>query len=89
MLGLTLEEAQKQLTQVNKALNDLIMGKRITFLKVGSASFAREYHFSEITFENLTLVKNELLTEIQRLSQETPVFNTNASFPLLYRKGGL
>lgn len=80
---LPLEEAQLQLIQVQRAISDLIGGKRYTVLKVGSASFQREYHYSETTLADLLAYRDELNATIAALSPTTPaIFAKNTSFNL-------
>jgi hypothetical protein len=80
-VNLPLEEAQAQLLQVQRAIADLVAGKRHTVLKVGSASFAREYHYSETTLSDLMNYRDELQAIIAALSPTTPaIFAKNTSF---------
>lgn len=79
----TLAEVQADLTTVNSALQELISGNRLTQLRLGSGDFARFYQYQEITFENLTLLKNELLQELAVLSDESPLkFRKMCNIPL-------
>jgi hypothetical protein len=79
----TLAEVQADLTTVNSALQELISGNRLTQLRIGSGDFARFYQYQEITFENLTLVKNELLQELAILNSEPAItFRKMCNIPL-------
>ena len=90
MNGITLDEAQRQLTQVNVAIESLILGKSLVELRVGSGNFQRLYRYGEITLEQLKTLRRELLDVINTLVPNiTPVFRSGACIPLVVRKGDL
>jgi hypothetical protein len=84
-MAMTLAEAQLQLTQINTAIENLLQGKRITQLRVGSGTFQRLYQYQEISYEALEAKRQELLGYIDSLSETTPTFKTG-SVPLYVRK---
>lgn len=84
---MTLEEAQLQLTQINTAIENLLQGKRITQLRVGSGTFQRLYTYQEISYEALIQERDKLLTYINSLSTDpTPKFMQYTSIPLYLKK---
>lgn len=87
MATMTLEEAESQLSTVNIAISQLIAGKRIQQLKIGSGEFARLLTYEQVTLNDLTTLQSELRSIIAALSPAvTPVFRTNACIPLETRK---
>lgn len=87
MANMSLAEAQSQLTQVNIAIQDLLLGKAISELKVGSGEFSRWYKFQDVTLDNLTAYRTELRALINALTPlATPVFRTNACIAIITRK---
>jgi hypothetical protein len=87
MATLTLTEAQIQLSTVNAAIQDIISGKRVTELRVGSGEFQRMYRYEEVSLESLIDLRNELRNTINTLTPEVkPVFRTNATIPLVIHK---
>lgn len=83
---LSLAEIDLQLATINAAISDLIAGKRVTRLEIGSGNFKRTYAFQEITLESLQAIRADLLEQRAQYSQETPVFRQYASIPLVVRK---
>lgn len=63
----TIEDVSKELATVNAAIQDLIAGKRLVQLRVGSGDFARLYVNQEVSLENLKELRNELLQELAQL----------------------
>ena len=53
-LSISLVDAQTQLAIIQAALQDIISGKRINSLKVGSAQFTREYRYQEIDIATIS-----------------------------------
>lgn len=86
-MEITLEEAQAQLLTVQAAIEQLVMGKRITQLKVGSGTFQRLYVYQEINLETLTTLRDELLRKINSLEGKLPTFATNMHIPMVVGKG--
>ena len=87
-LTITLAEAQAQLATVQAAINQLLIGKTVTELKVGSGPFQRVYKYQECSMDNLLQLKDELLSIIAALSPATlATFGTNRSFQHIIRKG--
>ena len=79
----TTSEVQDDLSTVSAALQDLIAGKRITHLRVGSGDFTRNYQFQEITYENLRALKGELLQELAAINSTPQLqFRTMSNIPL-------
>ena len=88
MTDMTLQEAELQLTQVNIAIQDLIMGKAISELKLGSGEFSRLYKFQDVTLESLTAYRTELRNLINALTPTVvPIFRSNSCIPFVVRKG--
>ncbi len=89
MATMTLAEAEAQLVTVNAAISQLISGKTVTELHVGSGAFQRFYKYQEISLESLIALRNELLATIAVLSPTppAPVFAVNMSFQNIIRKG--
>lgn len=88
-MPLPLEEAQAQLTTVNAAIQQLIDGKRISELRVGSGQFARQYKYQEITMDSLRQLRAELLEVINiyaKQSGQLPVFARNMQIPMVVGK---
>jgi hypothetical protein len=79
----TLTQVQADLTTVTAALQDLIAGKRITQLRVGSGEFQRHYNYQEITYDVLKSEQADLTQELAAL-QATPQmqFRTMSNLPL-------
>lgn len=86
MARITLEEAEAQLATVQAALQDFVAGKRLTRLEVGSGNFRRIYQYSEISYENLIAMRNELQEIVDMLTPVEPSFRTNCSIPLIVKK---
>ena len=87
-IGISIEEAQRQLTQVNIAIESLIQGKSLTQLQVGSGTFKRHFIYSEVTLTELKTYRRELLDTINSLTPNiTPIFRQNACIPLIVTKG--
>ena len=87
--GMPLTEATTQLATVNAAIQDLVAGKRITELRVGSGSFAQMYKYQEITMDNLRQIRSELLEVINIYNQQSgalPVFAKNMQIPMVVQK---
>lgn len=89
-LSISLVDAQTQLAIIQAALQDIISGKRINSLKVGSAQFTREYRYQEIDIATLRQLQTDYLTDIawwnSQMSGSLPVFANNKTIPLLIRK---
>jgi len=86
MAQMTLAEAEAQLLTVNTAISDIIAGKRVTQLRIGSGNFQREMKFSEITIEALKELRSELMEIINSYNNVAPVFRTNVTIPLTVGK---
>jgi hypothetical protein len=88
MTALTLQEASDQLTQVQIAISDLISGKRLSELSIGSGATERKYKYSEITIDNLVVLRNELRSIINALQPDVkPIFRSYANIPIIVEKG--
>jgi hypothetical protein len=88
MANMTITEAEAQLLTVNAAIQQLIDGKRLTQLEIGSGSFKRVYKNQEINLSDLLTLRNELRNIISALQPTVqPIFRTNCSIPLLVDKG--
>lgn len=83
---LPLEEAQAQLTTVQVAISDLIAGKRLTSLRIGSGNFQREYKYQEISIDALYALRDELMQIIASYTQTLPTFRQHATIPLVVNK---
>jgi hypothetical protein len=83
---LPLEEAKTQLITVNAAIQNLIEGKRISELKVGSGGFQRLLRYQEITIDSLREIQKELLVLIDSYEPTKPKFRTNAHIPMIVTK---
>ena len=79
----TILDVQTELTTVSAAIQDMIAGKRITELRVGSGDFARLYRYQEITLNNLQAIRDELIQELADLNGEGILQFRNMSSVLL------
>jgi len=84
----TVTEVQAELDTVNAALQELISGKRLTQLRIGSGEFARLYQYQEITFDTIKAEQQDLLMELATLenAQNAITFRNNAYIPLTVNK---
>jgi hypothetical protein len=84
----TIVEVQAELATVNAALQELISGRRLTQLRIGSGEFARLYQYQELTYENLKLEQQNLLDELSVLQTETSsvTLRGNSFIPLTVNK---
>jgi len=87
-MSLPLEEAQRQLMTVNAAIQQLVDGKRVSELQVGSGQFARRYKYQDINIDSLVILRNELLAAINEINQagKLPVFARNMQIPMVVSK---
>ena len=85
----TLIDARASLAQVNSAIEDIILGKRKTMIKIGSSSFARTYMYSDkTTLDELRAYRNDLLEIISAYDISiVPVFKNHLTIPLQIIKG--
>ena len=79
----TILDVHTELTTVSAAIQDMIAGKRITELRVGSGDFARLYRYQEITLNNLQAIRDELIQELADLNGEGILQFRNMSSVLL------
>ncbi len=90
MIGISIEEVQRQLTQVNIAIETLIQGKSLVELRVGSGNFQRLFRYGDVTLVDLKTYRRELLDQINSLTPNiVPIFRSGACIPLVVRKGDL
>lgn len=84
----TVTEVQAELDTVNAALQELIAGKRLTQLRIGSGEFARLYQYQEITFDTIKTEQQDLLMELATLENaQNPIsFRNNSFVPLTVNK---
>ena len=79
----TVVEIQADITALERALQELNLGKRVTTLIVGSGPFARRYTHQEISVENirgqLSRLQDELL-QAQSVVAGAPLVPTFRSF---------
>ena len=80
-------EAEAQLITVNTAIENLLSGKNLTQLRIGSGDFARLYTYQEINLETLKEYRAELLQIIADNSPADVTFKTNMHIPMIVRKG--
>lgn len=85
-MAIPLEEARAQLITINSAIQQMIDGKRVSELRVGSGGFQRLYRFQEITLDSLKTLQQELLITIDSYAPAVAVFRTNAHIPLVVGK---
>lgn len=79
----TIDEVQADLTRVYSAIQDLIAGKRITQLRLGSGDFTRMYQYQEITYEVLKAEQADLTQELAALQAVPQMqFRTMSNIPL-------
>lgn len=80
----TVTEVQAELDTVNAALQELIAGRRLTQLRIGSGEFARLYQYQELTFDALKSEQQDLMMELRSLESESTSikFRSNANIPL-------
>jgi len=88
MITIPLDEAKRQLTTVQVAISDLISGKSVTQLRIGSGNFQREYKYwkPDTLLNTLLDLRNDLNLIIASYSTETPTFRKHSSVPLISRK---
>ena len=77
---MTIEEINSALSEVNNAIEKLILGKSLTEFRVGSGDFFRYYKYGEVTLEALKEYRDELLMMKHSLEDTSPTFRTNACF---------
>lgn len=83
----TVIEVRKELNTVNAAIQELISGKKLKELRVGSGDFARLYQFQEVSLENLRMVRDELVQELAVLEgTDELIFRKNCNIPLVVTK---
>ena len=84
----TIAEVQAELTTVNAALQELITGKRLTQLRIGSGEFARLYQYQEITFDTLKTEQQDLTMELATLEAagQALKFRATSYVPLTVNK---
>ncbi len=85
-MQLDITEITIQLATVNAAIQQLMEGKRIHELRVGSGTFQRLYVYSEVTLDSLMALRRELLEMLQDLEEALPRFRINSTIPLLVSK---
>lgn len=73
----TATEIQSELDTVNAALQELISGKRLTQLRIGSGEFSRLYEYQEITYEVLKQEQSNLTAELSTLESTELKFRTS------------
>ena len=84
---LTLDQLNRELSLVNSRIEQLIQGKAVTRLKVGSSSFARDYMYEATSLADFQEYRKYLIQEIHDKSVDaTPTFRTNATIPNMVRK---
>lgn len=84
---MTLTETELALSSVNTAIAQLIAGKRLLELRVGSGNFARNFRYGEVTLEALKEYRDELIQLRQSLLPiASTQFRANATIPLIVKK---
>ena len=66
----TITEVQADLDIVNAAIQDLIAGKRLTQLRIGSGEFTRLYQYQDINYEVLKAEQADLIQELAALQAQ-------------------
>lgn len=69
----TAVEIQFDLDTINSAIQDLLTGKRISELRLGSGDFARLYRFQDITYDTLQEERSNLLNELAQTTNTTEI----------------
>lgn len=84
----TITEVQAELDTVNAALQELIAGRRLTQLRIGSGEFARLYQYQELTFDTLKAEQQDLTMELATLESagSSIAFRSNSFVPLTVNK---
>jgi hypothetical protein len=84
----TITEVQAELDTVNAALQELIAGRRLTQLRIGSGEFARLYQYQELTFDTLKAEQQDLTMELATLESagSSISFRSNSFVPLTVNK---
>lgn len=84
----TKTEIQSDLDIVNAAIQNLISGKRLTQLRIGSGDFARLYQYSEISYDVLKGLKDELTQELASITADVNgmTFRKQTHIPLTVKK---
>jgi hypothetical protein len=85
-MALPLEEARSQLITVNAAIQNIISGKRIAELRIGSGDFQRTLRYQEVTFDELKILQQELLITVDAYAPAVAVFRTNTHIPMIVGK---
>lgn len=84
---MTLSEIETALSSVNTAIAQLIAGKRLLELRVGSGNFARNFRYGEVTLDALKEYRDELMQlRNSVLPSSTTQFRSNATIPLIVKK---
>ena len=86
MLNMPIEEIKAQLLTVNTAIQDLILGKRLSQLRVGSSTFSRLYTYSEVMLDELKAHRKELLQALDEIENRLPTFRSHATIPTFHCK---
>jgi len=83
-------EIQTDIDNLQAALQDLYLGKRLTTLIIGTGDSQRRYSYQEITKEKLQEGINDLRAELLSVSASAePVFRSYASMPIIINKVGV
>lgn len=83
---MTKAELQTAIDTVNTAIAQLLSGKRVLELQVGTGDFMRRFRYGEVSLDSLKDYRAELVQMMQSLASDTPSFRKNASIPLHVRK---
>jgi hypothetical protein len=85
---MTAAEIKVALDTVNTAIAQLLSGKRVLELRVGSGNFFRQFRYGEVTLDALKEYRTELMQMLQTIdaANATPSFRTYATVPLVVKK---
>jgi predicted RNA binding protein with dsRBD fold (UPF0201 family) len=79
--------AYADLAKVNAAIDQMLSGKMIQRLEIGSMEFRRVYDYQKISLADLKEMRKELLDIIDSLEATSEViYRTGASVPLLVNR---
>lgn len=78
-----IEKAKETLLLVNAAIDQMIQGKRITRLEVGSQEFRRVYDYENVSLTDLKEMQKELLEIINTAEDAMPTYRSGGTIPLI------
>lgn len=83
---MTESEIQTAISTVNTAIAQLLSGKRVLELRVGTGNFFRQFRYGEVTLEALKEYRAELVQMSLAYTLAAPTYRTHGSIPLIVKK---